>query len=139
MELKTLFKNTSYLIITKVVKFFVGTIRAKLIAIFLGTIGAGIYSQLMQVTQSISQFSLLSMNDGLVKQIAESDKRDEGINKKLATLIKSYIALISIVLIFAVTLSFYFSKELTIYFFGDFKYYNYCLIGLISFPILIIK
>ena len=79
------------------------------------------------------------MNDGLVKQIAESDKSDKGFNQHLATLIKSYITILSIVLIIALALSFYFSKELTIFFFGDIKYYNYCLIGLASFPILIIN
>ena len=74
LELKILFKNTSYLIITKVVKFIVGIIRAKLVAIYLGTLGAGVIAQLLQITESISQFTLLSMNDGLVKQIAESDR-----------------------------------------------------------------
>src|ERR1035438_293666 len=139
MELKILLRNTSYLVVTKVIKFIVGIISTKMIAIFLGTLGAGIIAQLSQLTGSISQFTLLSMNDGLVKQIAESDKNDKGFNQVFATLIKSYIAIISIVLVFALALSFYFSKELTILFFGDIKYYNYCIIGLASFPILIIN
>jgi O-antigen/teichoic acid export membrane protein len=139
MELKILLRNTSYLVVTKVIKFIVGIISTKMIAIFLGTLGAGIFAQLSQMTASISQFTLLSMNDGLVKQIAESDRNDRGFNQVLAILIKSYVAIISIVLVFALALSFYFSKELTILFFGNIKYYNYCIIGLASFPILIIN
>lgn len=139
MELKILFKNTSYLVVTKVIKFIVGVIRGKMVAIFLGTLGAGIIAQLSQLTDAISQFTLLGMNDGLVKQIAESDKNDIAYNEVLATLIKSYVAIISVVLVFALALSFYFSKELTIFFLGDIKYYNYCIIGLASFPILIIN
>ena len=125
------------MIITKGVKFIVGTIRAKLVAIFLGTLGAGIIAQLLQMTESISEFTLLGMNDGLVKQIAESDHNKKGFKQVLTSLIKSYVVIVSVVLVFTLALSLYFSKELTIYFFGDIKYYSYCIIGLASFPILI--
>ena len=139
MELKILFKNTSSLIVTKVVKFIIGIIRSKIVAIFLGTTGTGIIVQLTQLTQSISQFSLLSMPEGLIKQIAESDKAHKEFSNKLSTLIKSYSVLLFIVLVITLSLSFCFSKELTIFFFGNIKYYNYCLIGLASFPILLIN
>lgn len=139
MELKILFKNTSYLVTTRVVKFSIGFVRAKLVAIYLGTLGAGIIAQLTQLTQAMTQFSLLTMNDGLVKQIAESDKDEKEFNQKLARLLKSYIIMISIILLFALAISIYFSKELTIYFLGSAKYFGYFLIGLASFPILVIN
>ena len=139
MELKTLFRNTSYLVTTRVVKFSIGFIRAKLVAIYLGTLGAGIIAQLTQLTQAMTQFSLLTMNDGLVKQIAESNKDEKGFNQKLAGLLKSYIIMISLVLLLAFSISIYFSTELTVYFLGNDKYFSYFLIGLASFPILVIN
>jgi O-antigen/teichoic acid export membrane protein len=139
LELKILFKNSSYLIVTRIVKFTVGIIRAKLIAIYLGTLGAGIISQLSQITASMSQFTLLGMHNGLIKKIAEADKEEKNFNKKFATLLKSYMFIVSLVLILSVVLLIIFSKKITIYVFGDIKYYGYFFIGLISFPILIIN
>ena len=139
MELKTLFKNSSYLISARVAKFGSGILRSKLIAIYLGTLGAGIVSQLLQITTSMYQFTVLGMNDGLIKQIAESDKNEEGFDKKLTGLIKSYAFIVVLILVAAIILLMVFSKELTVYVFGDSKYYLYFLVGLVSFPILIIN
>ena len=139
MELKTLFKNSSYLIAARVAKFISGVIRSKLVAIYLGTLGAGIISQLSQITTSMYQFTVLGMNDGLIKQIAESDKNEEGFNQKLTSLVKSYVFIVCLILIVSITLLLFFSKELTVYVFGDAKYYIYFLIGLVSFPILIVN
>ena len=139
MELKTLFKNSSYLISARIAKFFSGIIRSKLIAVYLGTLGAGIISQLSQVTTSMYQFTVLGMNDGLIKQIAESDKTEKGFDKKLAGLIKSYTFIVSQILIAALIILLIFSKKLTVYVFGDTKYYLYFIIGLISFPLLILN
>lgn len=137
MEIKILFKNTSYLILTRIVKFVVGFIRAKLVAVLLGTLGAGMISQLDQLTLSLSQFTLLGMNDGLVKEIAEKDKETDEFKQTLPTILKSYILMISIVLIIVALIGIYFSKEFTKYFLGDVKYYAYFIIGLASFPILV--
>ena len=137
MELRTLFKNSSYLIATRIAKFFSGIVRSKLIAVYLGTLGAGIISQLMQVTSSMQQFTILGMDDGLVKQIAESDKNEKAFDKKFASLIKSYISIVSLILIAALIILLFFSKKLTVYVFGDTKYYPYFIIGILSFPILI--
>ena len=139
MELKTLFKNSSYLISARVAKFGSGILRSKLIAIYLGTLGAGIVSQLLQITTSMYQFTVLGMNDGLIKQIAESDKNEEGFDKKLTGLIKSYVFIVILILVGAIIFLMVFSKVLTVYVFGDSKYYLYFLIGLVSFPILIIN
>ena len=134
MELKILFKNTSYLLITRIVKFAVGFIRAKLIAIFLGTYGTGIIAQLTQMTEAMARFTVSGMNDGLVKEIAESDKEEETLNKNLLSykvIYYNYINSINICYYY----SLFFSKQFTIYFFGDIKYFSYFLIGLVSFPI----
>ena len=139
MELRILFKNTIYLLTTRVVKFAINFIRTKLIAIFLGTLGAGIIVQLNQLTESMTQFSLLSMNDGLVKEIAESNKSEKEFNQKLSSLIKSYIVMVLFISMLVLVVSIYFSKELNKYFLGSDKYYGYFLIGLVSFPILVIN
>jgi|GEM_PF-6090316 len=139
MELKILFKNSSYLISARVAKFVSGVVRSKIIAIYLGPLGAGIISQIMQITTSMYQFTTLGMNDGLIKQIAESDKGEKEFAKKLTSLIKSYMVILSVILVIALIVLIVFSKNLTIYVFGDIKYYPYFLIGLASFPILIIN
>ena len=138
MELKLLVKNTSYLVATRIAMFLVGIIRNKLIAIFLGTIGAGIIAQLSTIVQQMSSFTLMSVNDGLVKQIAEDRDSKDFVNK-LAYLLKSYSAIIASLTALCLIFLFIFSKEITVYVFGDIKYYNYYIIGLISFPVLIIN
>ena len=138
MELKLLVKNTSYLVTTKIVKFLIGIVRAKLIAVFLGTQGTGIFAQLTSIVQQMSQFTLMSVNDGLVKQIAEN-KDKEDFKNKLAYLLKSYIAIIALLTVISLVFLFVFSEEITVYIFGDVKYHNYFIIGLISFPVLIIN
>ena len=116
-----------------------GFIRTKLIAVYLGTFGTGIISQLTQSTELMARFTVSGMNDGLVKEIAESDKKDERFKEKITVLVKTYITLIAAVLLVVITLSLFFSKQLTIYFFGNVRYVNYFLIGLASFPILVIN
>ena len=64
MEIKTLAKNTTLLAGPKVVKFLVGIIRSKLIAVFLGVTGAGIISQLQNTIQEIKNFTLSSLPKG---------------------------------------------------------------------------
>ena len=70
MELKILLKNTYYLTFARMVKFFLGLFRAKLSAIFLGTTGIGILSQINFTRNQIRAFTLLEMQHGLVKQIS---------------------------------------------------------------------
>ncbi len=138
MELRLLLKNTTYLIFSRIVQFFCGIIGSKLIAVFLGTIGAGILAQLQSISSQMASLSLMSINNGLVKQIAEQ-KSSDNFERKLTELLKSYIAIIIPVTLISLTLLFIFSKEITVYIFGEEKYYNYFLIGLVSLPILIIN
>jgi len=107
MELKILIKNTSYLVTTKIVNFFIGVVRTKLIAIFLGTLGAGIIAQLTSIVQQMSIFTLMSVNEGLVKQIAEN-KDKESFRSELAYLLKSYIAIITLLTVICLIFLFIF-------------------------------
>jgi O-antigen/teichoic acid export membrane protein len=138
MELKRIIKSTSFLVLSKVVQFLIGVLKAKVGAIYLGTIGIGIYNQVSYLTTMVSQITLLSMNDGLVKQIAQ-EKESPDFKEILKGLIKSYSILIvfSVILAFAVCL--FFARSLTVFFLGDVKYLTYYLIGVAGIPIIIIN
>jgi O-antigen/teichoic acid export membrane protein len=136
MELKTLIKNTYHLASARMVKFILGLFRAKLNALFLGTIGMGITSQILYTTTMFSNFTLLGMNDGIVKQIA-SCKEDKSLRDQILNTLKSYFVIVFVTSAIVVALSLIFSERLTIYFFGESKYFIYYLVCVASFPILI--
>ncbi|PQJ21103.1 oligosaccharide flippase family protein [Tenacibaculum sp. SG-28] len=137
MEFKTLLKNTSFLAGTRIVQFLTGLVRTKLIAYFLGTLGAGLVAQLTFVTQKMSQFTLLSMSEGLVKQIAENLESSQTA-RIINSAYKAYILLLSVFVVLSSIILYLFSSELTIYVFGELSYISYFYIGLLSFPLLIL-
>lgn len=139
MEMSNLFKNTFYLLITRVIKFFVGFIRTKLVAVYLGTYGTGIIAQINQLTELMARFTVSGMSDGLVKEIAESDKNDEKYRETISASIKTYMSIILVSIIIVISLAFLFKKKLTDYFFGDINFTKYFLIGVMTFPILVIN
>ena len=81
MELKILLSNTYHLGKTRFVKFILSLIRAKFNAIFLGTTGLGIMSQILHTTTQFSNFTLLDMQHGLVKQISSRKDNTKFINR----------------------------------------------------------
>ena len=137
MSFKELVKNTSYLAATKFFQFIAGLIRIKMIAYFLGLIGTGLVDQLTFITQKMSQFTLLSMSEAVVKQIAENKNSAESI-KIINSAFKAYILLICFFMLISSICLYAFSESITIYVFGEISYISYFYIGLFSFPILII-
>ena len=131
MELKILLKNTYYLGKTRIVKFLLGLIRAKINAFFLGTTGIGITSQVLHTTTTFSTFTVLDMQHGLVKQLA-SRKDESNFKQQLLNNLKSYISLIFFLSIIMTILTLYFSENLTIFIFGDIEYHIYYLITVAS-------
>ncbi len=123
---------------SKLLKFAFGIIRSKLSAVFLGTEGVGIISQIQFTNLQFQKFTLLGMPDGLVKQIASS-KASENFRSKLINSLKSYIIIVTFTTIIALALLMYLSDELTYYFYGDKKYLAYYYISIISLPVLIIN
>ncbi len=138
MELKKLVKNTSYLAGTKVVQFVAGIIRSKLNAVFLGTVGVGIVNQLTFLSSKMGQFTMLSMSEAVVKQIAEN-KEEENVSTIVAASLKSYIVLVFSFMLVSGSIFYIFSDQLTNYVLGDTKYKAYFYIALFSFPLLIIN
>lgn len=137
MEFKTLLKNTSFLAGTRVVQFLTGLVRTKLIAYYLGTLGAGLIGQLTFLTQKMSQFTLLSMSEAVVKQISENKTSPRSV-QLINSAYKSYFLLLALFMVFSCLSLHLLSEYLTIYVFGDIAYISYFYIGLFSFPVLIL-
>lgn len=134
MEIKTLAKNTAILATPKILIFFVGILRSKLIAVLLGTTGFGIVNQLTSTINFIRQSTLSFMPDGMVKLIAK--ERSEDFKRDvIAEIIKTYFMMVIPVMILVVVLSFLFIDQLTIFVLGDLKYKNYLLISLFAIPL----
>lgn len=134
MELKILAKNTIMLASPKVIKFAVGILRAKLIAIYLGVVGAGIIDQLQSTISEISNISLASLPDGMVKLIAQQNGIEFDLIK-ISAIIKTYVVMVIPITIFMTFIGYYFADEITLYILGDIKYKLFFQIAFIAFPI----
>jgi len=137
VELKILAKNTLMLASPKVLKFAVGILRAKFIAIFLGTTGAGIIDQLHYTIAQMRTITLSSLPDGMVKLIAEQNGIEFDV-KKIAGIIKTYVFMVIPLTIIMTIIGYFYADEITLYVFGDIKYKLYFQIGFIAFPVTIL-
>ena len=137
MEFKRLVKNTSYLASTRLVQFFAGLIRSKLNAIFLGTGGVGITGQFLMLSKTSSDFTDLSMNEAVVKQIAENLDSEES-KKLIASSLKTYLVTITIFLLFSTILLIIFRNYISKLVFGSESFVNLFFIALLTFPLIII-
>jgi len=138
VEIKILAKNTVMLSLPKVLKFLFGIIRAKIIAVYLGTGGAGIIVQLQNILQNISGFTTPGMPDGMVRQLASANAK-KAPKQEIVNIIRTYAITVSVITAIVYICGFIFAKLITRYVFGDTKYYNYFLIGFTAFPILILS
>lgn len=136
MELKKLTKNATILIFPKIVNFFTKLIRAKLNAILIGTTGVGIISQLQTVFNKLSQMSLLSMNIGVTKLIAEQNDEDK--KDKIASIIKTIFMLVLPLTVTIYLSGLLFSNQITKFILGKNELSKYFLIIFIVFPFLTI-
>lgn len=138
MELKILAKNTIILASPKVLKFFVGILRAKFIAVFLGLTGAGIIDQLQDTITQIRNFTLSGLSDGMVKLIAQQNGIEIDI-AKVASIIKTYLIMIIPITITVTILGYIYADEITVYILGDIKYKLYFQIGFAALPLTILS
>lgn len=136
MEIKTLAKNTVILASPKVLKFFVGLVKTKFIAVFLGVTGLGIIDQLTNTVVQIRRLSLSFLPDGMVKLIAQQNAEEINLGK-IASIIKTYFIMVIPLAFFMTALGYLFADEITLYIFGDSKYKIYFLIGFTALPITI--
>ena len=138
MEKKTIAKSLILLSTPKVLKFIFGIIRAKFVAVFLGTAGAGIMDQLLNILKNISVFTSAGLPDGMVVQIASANANNAA-KSEISNIIKTFAFTVGVITIIVYGLGFLFSLELTQYVFGGIEYHNYFIIGFSALPIMILS
>jgi PST family polysaccharide transporter len=134
MEIKTLAKNTAILASPKVIIFAIGLIKSKLIAVFLGTAGFGIISQVNSTVNFIRQSTLSFMPDGMVKLIAKENSLSAD-KKIIADIIKTYFLMVIPLTLMIISIAVVFADEMTLFILGDLRLKNYYLIGVVSLPL----
>ena len=138
MEIKKLAKNVGLLASTRFLEFLAGLIRIKLAAILLGTKGLGVLEQFTFFTQQMATFSLMSLSEGWVKQIAERED-DTDIQQLLCTTLKSYLLLITVIFAVILVVLLVMASSLSLYVFGDSQYLYVYYAAILCLPILIIN
>lgn len=138
MEINKLSKNVYLLASTRFLEFFAGLIRIKLAATLLGTKGLGVLEQLTFFSQQMATFSLMSLSEGWVKQIAERED-DTDIQNLLCTTIKSYLLLITVIFTVILFLLLVMASSFSLYVFGESQYLYVYYAAILCLPILIIN
>jgi O-antigen/teichoic acid export membrane protein len=139
LEIKKILANTSFLALSSFIKVLAGIARAKLNAIMIGAEGIGIVNQLSLLTQKLSMVTLSSMNHGVVKQIAESEKKSDLHKYHLAGVVKTYFLLILLTSVIMIFLFSIFRIEITKFILGDVSLIGYIWVIFISLPIVILN
>ncbi len=138
MAIESLARNTSILALTRLIEFAAGLVRIKLSATFLGVKGLGVFEQLTFFTQQISTFTLLSLPEGLVKQIAENSASSESV-AIIRSVLKAYIIMASILASLTLSILMFFSNAVVEYMFGEGQFAEYLYVAFLCFPILILN
>ena len=118
MEIKILAKNTLILASPKVIKFAIGLLKTKLIAVFLGVTGLGIIDQITTLISQIRRLSLSFLPDGMVKLVAQENAGNKDLNE-IAKIIKTYFLMIAPLAVLITSLGYIFADQITIYVFGE--------------------
>lgn len=135
---KELTKNTSILGAARIVEFVVGLLKIKLCAILLGVTGIGVFNQLTFLSNKMSEFTLLSTSEALVKQLAGTTEANNSTDLVLSAL-KSYAILLCFFMLFALVILYLLSENITLYVFGDAKYFQAFMVALASLPLLVVN
>lgn len=97
-----LFKVSSLNFLSTVVKIAGGLISSKIIALFIGPAGLALLGNFRNFLASVESFSTLGFQNGIVKYVAENEKKDNELAKVLSTIFFSVLAtvlLLSVLLI----------------------------------------
>ncbi len=119
------------------VQLITGLLRAKISAIIIGPEGVGIVNQLRTILTSINNLSLLQMQSGAVRLIAEHNAKHAYI--EIAKIIKTFIMIILPITIFIYILGIVFSGKISELFLGKSGLENYFMIAFLAFPFLMFK
>ncbi|MDA3954704.1 MAG: oligosaccharide flippase family protein, partial [Bacteroidales bacterium] len=138
MEIKHIVKNVFYLGSTKFFELIIQVIRAKLNAVFIGVSGIGVYNQLNVFAAKTAQFSQLSVNEALVKQIAENKDNESTFNRIFAS-IKAYILIVLSITVLVLTALFIFRQQISSYVLGNEITIKFYLIAISAMPLIFIN
>lgn len=84
---KQIFKATTIFGSVQVINLFLGIIKSKLIALFIGASGLGIYSILTSTVDLIVRFTSLGLESSAVREIAMFENDPEGLNTRSKALL----------------------------------------------------
>jgi PST family polysaccharide transporter len=110
-----LFKITSLNSVSILIKIGIGLVTSKLLAVFVGPTGMALVGNLRNFLTSLESISTLGFQNGIVKYVAENENNKTTLEKTIATLLISFLA----VAFFLSTLIFIFSDYLCYKIFGD--------------------
>lgn len=127
---KDIAKSTGLIGLVQVFQIFFGVIRNKVIAIFLGTAGFGIWSLYNSYLAMLTQFSILGLDKSGVRQISKKTESTTYI-PKVIFVFRNAILVVSIL---TTALSIFFSKSISKSLFDSTDYSNGVII--VSFAIL---
>jgi PST family polysaccharide transporter len=136
MSKKVIARNAIILAGPKILTFFIGLFRSKLNALYLGTYGIGVIGQVNFASTKVSKFSLLGVNDGVTKLIAEK-KNDVYASSIISTILKTYLVVVVVMTSLSTTLLFLFQDRLTRILFEDINNKDYYYIVILLLPIYI--
>ncbi|WP_040213562.1 oligosaccharide flippase family protein [Clostridium polynesiense] len=115
-----------------VIQVLINVLRTKLIAVILGPFGISITSYLNNFIATITSFTNLGINNGIIKEISKDKDNKEYIKKVEAT---SY-AVTTVLSIIAVLIIAFMSKNIAERILKDTSYYSYIIISSIAIPFL---
>ncbi len=79
------FKITSLNGMSVIIKIFIGLISSKVIAVFIGPSGIALVGNMRNFISSTESISTLGFQNGIVKYVAESEKKPEELKKIITT------------------------------------------------------
>lgn len=113
---KEIAKSTGIFGSSQLINVFLGIIRSKLTAVFLGPIGVGIYGTLQSIIDFNRSISGLGLDSGAVRELATSPKEEVG---EKVYIIKTWYLLTAII---GALICLLFSKELSLWAFDSEAY-----------------
>ncbi|WP_157754625.1 oligosaccharide flippase family protein [Salinivirga cyanobacteriivorans] len=131
-------RNIGALSVAKLVETLTRLVKAKLNAVFLGVEGLGIFSQLLTFTAKTSQFSQLSINEALVKQVAVNKLQPET-KKYIYASIKAYLLIVPALFALLMTVLVVFYEQIANFFLGDNPQVLLYFFALSALPIMIVN
>ena len=130
--MKELINAFGLLSINQLVSVIFGFIRTKVTSILVGTLGVGVLSQAVSLTQLLQQVASLGLGEGLAKLIAEYYGNNE--LSRINKIILTAVSIFTILGLLIVLICWQFSERIAIWIFDESNYSNFVvIIGISAF------